>query len=937
MKIFKKMISILMVTAFLLSTVSLIGTNLYAFAESDIISDGICGEEAFWSFDESTSTLTISGTGAMSEYTYNSEIPWNHLNEKTKKLVVEEGITTVSDGFRCLTNLSEVYIADSVKTVNCTFSYTQNSLTYFSLPARASINGKMFDERKKSASEITMENGRFEFKWAKGDQTTTVNIGKDHFVFEFISHYNIYGYIEKINLSSDVDDLIYDNGMLFDNSYTYVYLIETPETSGSLVFPDTVKITAPFKFKNITTIYFGKNYGGDSIDRYFSTPQNGDEESLNQKFEKCENELDEYLLLCSFARYNFSSAQVSYPVEEITVSPENKYYGIKDKVFVLRYNGYNFHQGYPVKQLNTITLDKTDVLLPYSYIGNTIDEVCFTNEFIDRQVEYFKSLYTEFYPDATAEQIERIALSEIVEYFTGALVKKYTVSEDNKYFKSVNGVLFSKDGSVLYGYPLGSERTYFKIPDVDYISYSAFSMNCGNITRNSNLTIHVPEYICKGDVKIVDHPAGLELSEVSLYFLPSLTKKAGKVCIENGENYSVEYSDDNIIEYINRFVDNTNEQMSAEAESLNQQLENEKISQDYYDSMMMFTYKNNSDKLRYVENCQGDHRSNCKFSIITPDRTEIKEKSPFELEAKFDASNIPENSKIEWSVEGVPSISSVSDDSLVCEITPDNSGILTVTAKLVDEFNEVLYTNTVEINIRCYIPNEANDVSVTFDQNCFEVSAPLELYVEKIPNNKKESSIYAFDESLVKSVCSYNIKILNKETGEIVQPSNNKKVEVRIPIPEKYQGELIYNIVHILDNKKKENFSTTSTNSNKKATISPDGKYLIVEVSGFSEFEVCVPVDSAEAKVTKLSKSQYTYKSEFDLSTIELTVTDEEGNSITITDTSEMTVTGFDSTKIGTQTVTVEYGGIKADFEVTVKYAWWQIIIRILLLGFLWY
>ena len=50
-----------------------------------------------------------------------------------------------------------------------------------------------------------------------------------------------------------------------------------------------------------------------------------------------------------------------------------------------------------------------------------------------------------------------------------------------------------------------------------------------------------------------------------------------------------------------------------------------------------------------------------------------------------------------------------------------------------------------------------------------------------------------------------------------------------------------------------------------------------------------------------------------------------------------MTVSGYDSSKIGEQTVFVECEGSRAEFTVTVSYAWWQWIIRILLLGFLWY
>ncbi len=90
--------------------------------------------------------------------------------------------------------------------------------------------------------------------------------------------------------------------------------------------------------------------------------------------------------------------------------------------------------------------------------------------------------------------------------------------------------------------------------------------------------------------------------------------------------------------------------------------------------------------------------------------------------------------------------------------------------------------------------------------------------------------------------------------------------------------------------------------------------------------------------ITAPTKTAYTYKSgNIDLSGIELKVTYEDGYSETVTDTSKMSVSGFDSKKVGNQTVTVEYGDATAEFQVAVSYAWWQWIIRIILLGIFWY
>lgn len=86
-------------------------------------------------------------------------------------------------------------------------------------------------------------------------------------------------------------------------------------------------------------------------------------------------------------------------------------------------------------------------------------------------------------------------------------------------------------------------------------------------------------------------------------------------------------------------------------------------------------------------------------------------------------------------------------------------------------------------------------------------------------------------------------------------------------------------------------------------------------------------------------KTVYTYKVDenINLSGLALEVTYSDGSVVTVSDTSLMSVTGYSSTTAGDQTVTVEYEGFTVQYGVRVEYVWWQWIIRILLLGFLWY
>ena len=87
------------------------------------------------------------------------------------------------------------------------------------------------------------------------------------------------------------------------------------------------------------------------------------------------------------------------------------------------------------------------------------------------------------------------------------------------------------------------------------------------------------------------------------------------------------------------------------------------------------------------------------------------------------------------------------------------------------------------------------------------------------------------------------------------------------------------------------------------------------------------------------AKTVYTYKKDanIDLSGMELEATYADGSKRTITDLSACTVSGYSAKPKGDKTVSVEFEGVKTELHVTVKYAWWQYLILIFLLGFIWY
>ena len=74
---------------------------------------GTCGENLQWEF--SGGTLTVTGTGAMADYSGEAPAPWYSLREKIVKLILPEGLTRVgSYAFAQCTQLEAVRLPDTV-------------------------------------------------------------------------------------------------------------------------------------------------------------------------------------------------------------------------------------------------------------------------------------------------------------------------------------------------------------------------------------------------------------------------------------------------------------------------------------------------------------------------------------------------------------------------------------------------------------------------------------------------------------------------------------------------------------------------------------------------------------------------------------------------------------------------------------------------------
>ena len=103
---------------------------------SESATSGTCGSDLIWEYDSTIRTLTISGSGSMTNYSYDTLPPWwQYLREDITAVVLESGITRIGDfAFIGCSNLTSIEIPDSVTAIGDSAFQACGSLTSIQLP-----------------------------------------------------------------------------------------------------------------------------------------------------------------------------------------------------------------------------------------------------------------------------------------------------------------------------------------------------------------------------------------------------------------------------------------------------------------------------------------------------------------------------------------------------------------------------------------------------------------------------------------------------------------------------------------------------------------------------------------------------------------------------------------------------------------------------------
>lgn len=267
-------------------------TIVYGYDYNNGVLTGNCGDNLTCSYDSDTGVLTVSGTGAMYDYDWDTR-PWNYFEAEIKSVVINEGVTTVgTKAFHSLTNLESVSLPDSLISIGeCSF-YNNPKLTTVTIPENVTtIDNNAFYSCENLESVVIPDKvtaiGWNAFNDCEKLETVLLgegltSIGSSAFAYcdslkEVVIPANVtdigeYAFYSCNNLEAvnvDDDNKYYSSdeyGVLFDKAKSKVILYPTGNERTEYVIPDTVTVIGESAFEeSVNLINVTIPYGVETI------------------------------------------------------------------------------------------------------------------------------------------------------------------------------------------------------------------------------------------------------------------------------------------------------------------------------------------------------------------------------------------------------------------------------------------------------------------------------------------------------------------------------------------------------------------------------------------------------------------------------------------------------------------------------------------------
>ena len=212
------------------------------------VAEGTCGENVNWVLDDN-GTMTISGTGDMTNFE-GEFMPWKQA-KTVKKLVVEEGVTSIGDrAFEFFSNLKKVDLADSITYIGES-AFSNNAIEEITLPKNLkTIRSRAFCATPIKSIKLPSKLEKIGFMAFTGTDLKTITIPasvKELEVDEY-SPFSSMELLESIEVSSKNKYYCDVDGVLFNKDKTVLIQYPQGRTDTSYTIPDSVDVISDMAF-----------------------------------------------------------------------------------------------------------------------------------------------------------------------------------------------------------------------------------------------------------------------------------------------------------------------------------------------------------------------------------------------------------------------------------------------------------------------------------------------------------------------------------------------------------------------------------------------------------------------------------------------------------------------------------------------------------------
>ncbi|MCD8048726.1 MAG: leucine-rich repeat protein [Clostridia bacterium] len=423
-----------------------------AFSVSAATYSGTCGDNLTWNLSTSSGVLTISGTGDMEDYNTCDTAPWYSYRTSITSVAISNGVTSIGIWvfYRC-TSLASVNIPGSVTSIGALAFYSCGSLASVSLGSGITTIGSSAFQNCGSLESIAIPDGVTSISFnlfQNCSSLTSVVIpdsvtGIETFAFRYCSS------LENVTIPENVTYI--SRCAFYGCSALQSVSIPASVTSiGEEAFGDCRSLTK--------VIYAGSEADWNNIDI-----QDGND-SLKTAYENSNFAEIEWDITDGVLTISGTGRMPDYEDADENRAPWYEYNESITSVVVNE--GLTSIGAYAFEDLiNAQTVSIPDSV---TQIGTKAFEECFA------LTEISISSYVTSIGDCA--------------FLTCSSLTSISVDENNEYYCSVDGILYSKDMTQLICCPMANPTTSLDIPDTVTNLWNSALQGCTNL-----VSVSIPE------------------------------------------------------------------------------------------------------------------------------------------------------------------------------------------------------------------------------------------------------------------------------------------------------------------------------------------------------------------------------------------------------------------------------------------------------------